>query len=218
MGADNHDQRDLAALRHDYAAGGLDETDLASDPMVMFERWFAEARAAGLREPNAMVVSTVSTDGRPSSRTVLLKGIGPDGFRFFTNLGSRKGVELAADPHCALLFPWHDLERQVRVEGTAELLAREDVAAYFASRPRGSQLGAWASSQSQPVADRGALESSYAEAERRFTGAVPVPEGWGGYLVRPDVVELWQGRSSRLHDRLVYRRDGGGWRTQRLAP
>lgn len=218
MGADNQHEHDLAALRLDYAAGGLDESDLAADPVTMFEWWFADARASGLHEPNAMVVSTVSSDGRPSSRIVLLKGVGPDGFRFFTNLGSRKGSELAGNAHCALLFPWHDLERQVRVEGTATLLSREDVAAYFASRPRGSQLGAWASSQSRPVADRGALESSYAEAERRFAGEVPVPEDWGGYVVRPEVVELWQGRTGRLHDRLVYRRVGDGWVTQRLAP
>lgn len=218
MGADNQDEHDLAALRHDYAAGGLDEADLADDPVAMFQRWFADAVAGGLHEPNAMVVSTVSAEGRPSSRTVLLKGIGADGFRFYTNLGSRKGAELAANGHCALLFPWHDLERQVRVEGTASLLAREDVAAYFASRPRGSQLGAWASRQSSPVADRGALVSSYDEAERRFPGEVPVPDGWGGYVVRPEVVEFWQGRTGRLHDRLVYRRTGGGWSTQRLAP
>jgi len=219
MGADNQDVHDLAALRHDYAAGGLDEADLAADPVTMFQRWFADARAGGLREPNAMVVSTVSSDLRPSSRTVLLKGIGPDGFRFFTNLGSRKGAELATNHHCALLFPWHDLERQVRVEGTATLISRDDVGAYFASRPRGSQLGAWASSQSQQVADRAALESSYDEAERRFPDEVPVPEGWGGYLVRPDVVEFWQGRTGRLHDRLVYRRTAdAGWNITRLAP
>ncbi|GEP38712.1 pyridoxine/pyridoxamine 5'-phosphate oxidase [Nocardioides psychrotolerans] len=218
MGAESQDETDLASLRRDYAAGGLDEADLAPDPVTMFERWFADAVAGGLHEPNAMVVSTVSAQARPSSRTVLLKGIGPDGFRFYTSLGSRKGTELAANAHCALLFPWHDLERQVRVEGSATLVSRDDVGAYFASRPRGSQLGAWASSQSTPVADRGALESSYDEAELRFPGVVPVPDGWGGYLVRPEVVEFWQGRTGRLHDRLVYRRSGEGWTTQRLAP
>ena len=156
------------------------------------------------------------------ARTVLLKGVGPDGFRFFTNLRSRKGHDLAANPACSLLFPWHPLERQVRVDGVAEELSREDVEAYFAVRPRGSQLGAWASHQSQPVADRGALTSSYDAVRERFADVedLPVPEEWGGYLVRPHTVELWQGRPSRLHDRLVYRLDqsAGTWTTQRLAP
>lgn len=211
--------RRLAALRHDYAAGGLAEDDLTPEPFALFHRWFEEARAAGLDEPNAMVVAAVSADGRPSARTVLLKGVGPDGFRFFTNLSSRKGRELAGNPACSLLFPWHPLERQVRVDGVAELLSREDVEAYFASRPRGSQLGAWASHQSEVVPDRGAVEASYAEAEARFEGRdVPAPDEWGGYLVRPEVVEFWQGRPSRLHDRLQYRRSGDGWETCRLAP
>lgn len=209
----------LAALRHDYAVGGLSETDLVADPMAMFEQWFDEVSAAGISEPNAMVVAAVSADWRPSARTVLLKGVGPDGFRFFTNLSSRKGRELAGNPACSLLFPWHPLERQVRVDGMAEPLPRDDVEAYFASRPRGSQLGAWASHQSEVVPDRAAVEASYAAAEARFEGReVPVPDEWGGYLVRPDVVEFWQGRPSRLHDRLQYRRSGEGWETSRLAP
>lgn len=209
----------LAALRHDYAVGGLSETDLVADPMAMFERWFDEVSVAGISEPNAMVVAAVSADGRPSARTVLLKGVGPDGFRFFTNLSSRKGRELADNPACSLLFPWHPLERQVRVDGVAELLSRADVEAYFATRPRGSQLGAWASHQSEVVPDRAAVEASYGAAEARFEGReVPVPDEWGGYLVRPDVVEFWQGRPSRLHDRLQYRRSGEGWETCRLAP
>ena len=211
----------LAELRHDYAAGGLAEGDLAAGPMAMFERWFDEAAGAGLAEPNAMVVASVSAEGTPSARTVLLKGVGPDGFRFFTNLRSRKGRDLAANPACSLLFPWHPLERQVRVDGLAEELSRADVAAYFAQRPRGSQLGAWASHQSAVVPGRDALTESYAAAEARFGDEtdIPAPEEWGGYLVRPRAVEFWQGRPSRLHDRLVYRLgEGGDWGVERLAP
>jgi len=212
-------QPDVAALRHEYAAGGLAEADLRADPVAMFDLWFDQARDAGLGEPNAMVVATADERGRPSARTVLLKGYDADGFVFFTNLGSRKGRELTGQPWCSLLFPWHDLERQVRIEGQASALSREEVAAYFDSRPRGSQLGAWASPQSDPVADRDALEASYAAAEQRFEGVdVPVPDGWGGYRVRPETVEFWQGRPSRLHDRLVYSRVGDGWATGRLAP
>ncbi|MFB9312841.1 pyridoxamine 5'-phosphate oxidase [Nocardioides plantarum] len=213
---------DLAAARQEYAAGGLAEDDLAADPVTMFGRWYDDARAAGLHEPNAMVVATVGAEGQPTARTVLLKGVGPDGFRFFTNQASRKGRELAAQPRCSLLFPWHPLERQVRVDGVAEPLPRADVEAYFAQRPRGSRLGAWASHQSREVAGRDALAASYDEVESRFAGTddVPPPEEWGGYLVRPQVVEFWQGRPSRMHDRLVYRRTPGadGWTTARLAP
>lgn len=210
---------DLRALRREYAARGLDESDLDPDPLVVFDRWFAEAVAAGLDEPNAMVVATVDPDGAPSVRTVLLKGVEKGGFVFFTNHASRKGRALAVEPRCSLLFPWHPLERQVRVEGTAELLPRAEVEAYFAQRPRGSQLGAHASAQSEPVADRSALEAAYAGAERAFEGRdVPPPEHWGGYLVRPQAVEFWQGRPSRLHDRLEYRRAAQGWTTRRLQP
>ncbi len=210
----------LAAARHDYAAGGLAEADLAADPLTMFARWYADAQSAGLHEPNAMVVATVGADGQPAARTVLLKGAGADGFRFFTNQASRKGAELAAQPRCSLLFPWHPLERQVRVDGVAEPLSRADVAAYFAQRPRGSRLGAWASRQSREVADRAALAAAYDEVAARFDGVddVPPPDEWGGYLVRPEVVEFWQGRPSRMHDRLVYRRTGDGWDVVRLAP
>jgi pyridoxamine 5'-phosphate oxidase len=220
MGDNTHDDTDIAALRREYAAGGLSEDELAEDPVTMFRGWFDAVRQANLHEPNAMVVATVGEDGRPSSRMVLLKGIGADGFRFFTNTASRKGRELAANPACSLLFPWHLLERQVRVDGIAEPLSREEVAAYFSSRPRGSRLGAWASHQSQPVAGRDELATAYEEVERRFGDAeeVPVPEEWGGYLVRPEVVEFWQGRPGRMHDRLVYRRVDGAWRTERLAP
>ncbi len=209
---------DVAHLRREYADRGLSEADLAPDPITMFGRWFAVVQAAGVHEPNAMVVSTVSTDGQPSSRMVLLKGVSGEGFVFFTNMRSRKGEELAAEPRCALLFPWHPLERQVRVEGAASVLPRADVAAYFATRPRESRLGAHASHQSRVVASRAELDEAYAEAERTYSAEVPVPEEWGGYRVRPDVVEFWQGRPGRMHDRLVYRRVGEGWRTERLAP
>jgi pyridoxamine 5'-phosphate oxidase len=210
---------DIAALRREYADAGLAESGLAADPFAMFERWFDEARAAGLHEPNAMVVSTVSAAGRPSSRLVLLKGVSPAGFDFFTNLGSRKGVELAANAHCALLFPWHPLERQVRVDGTATPLPREDVDAYFASRPRGSQLGAHASHQSRPVADRAELQAAYDEQQAHFADRdVPAPDEWGGFRVTAETVEFWQGRPGRMHDRLVYARVDGGWSVGRLAP
>ena len=212
---------DVAGLRREYSDRGLTESDLAADPITMFAGWFDEVRAAGLYEPNAMVVSTVSADGQPSSRMVLLKGFSEAGFVFFTNQASRKGLELAAEPRCALLFPWHQLERQVRVEGRASVLPEEDVTAYFASRPRGSRLGAHASHQSRVVASREELATAYADAEAAFPDDVPVPDEWGGYRVRPEVVEFWQGRPGRMHDRLVYLRDASsraGWRTERLAP
>ncbi len=210
---------DVAALRREYADAGLTEADLAPDPFAMFDRWFEEAHAAGLHEPNAMVVSTVSADGRPSSRLVLLKGVSQAGFVFFTNLGSRKGSELAANPRCALLFPWHPLERQVRVEGVATPLPGEDVAAYFARRPRGSQLGAHASHQSRPVADRAELQAAYDEQSARYADRdVPVPDEWGGFRVAAESVEFWQGRPGRMHDRLVYARAAAGWSVSRLAP
>ncbi|WP_017936806.1 pyridoxamine 5'-phosphate oxidase [Nocardioides sp. Iso805N] len=210
---------DLAAAREEYSRGGLSEADLASDPVEMFERWYVEARDAGVREPNAMVVATTDPDGAPSARFVLLKGFDRSGFVFYTNQASRKGRALAAEPRIALLFPWHDLERQVRIEGVAQELSPAEVAAYFDVRPRGSQLGAWASHQSAPVAGREELEKAYAEAEQRFAGAdVPVPEEWGGYRVVPEAVEFWQGRIGRMHDRLVYQRTGEGWAVTRLAP
>jgi pyridoxamine 5'-phosphate oxidase len=210
---------ELAALRREYGDSGLDHPDLTPDPIAMFRHWMHDTVVAGLHEPNAMVVSTVSADGLPSSRMVLLKGVDERGFVFYSNYDSRKGGELATNPHAALLFPWHDLQRQVRVEGGVEQLTPEESAAYFATRPRGSQLGAWASPQSDEVPSREQLESRYAEMEERFAdGDVPLPPHWGGYLVRPDVVEFWQGRRGRMHDRLVYRRTGEDWVTLRLAP
>lgn len=209
---------DLAQLREEYSLQGLAEADLATDPIAMFDRWMGEAHDAIRHDANAMVLSTVGPDGAPSSRMVLLKGVSDGGFVFFTNTSSRKGVELADNPRCALLFPWNVLERQVRVDGVATPLPRPEVEAYFSSRPHGSQLGAWASHQSQVVSGREELERAYADADARFPDDVPVPEEWGGYVVRPDVVEFWQGRTSRMHDRLVYRRAADGWVVERLAP
>lgn len=209
---------ELAALRAEYAHRGLDEADLPADPMDAFRAWFAEARDAGFHEPNAMVVSTVSAEGVPSSRLVLLKVFDERGFGFFTNLASLKAVDLAARPECALLFPWHPVQRQVRVVGRASLLPRDEVAAYFAGRPRGAKLGAWASRQSEVVASRAELEAAYVEAQQRFPEEVPVPEEWGGYLVEPRELELWQGRPDRMHDRVRYRRRDGRWVRERLAP
>lgn len=210
---------DLASLRREYADEGLAESDLADDPVAMFHRWFDEAVAADLYEPNAMVLATVSADGRPSSRMVLLKGVDEHGFVFFTNLASRKGQELNANLNCSLLFPWHPLERQIRIDGVATPLPRADVEAYFAVRPRGSRLGAHASHQSQPVSGREELMAAYdAVATRYGDGDVPAPLEWGGFRVVADAIEFWQGRPGRMHDRHVYHRATDGWTTQRLAP
>jgi pyridoxamine 5'-phosphate oxidase len=204
-----------AARRIDYSLAGLDEADLEPDPLQMFRHWYDDA--AVLPEPNAMVIATVSADGHPSVRTVLLKGADREGFRFFTNQASRKGHDLAANPACALLFPWHPLERQVRIEGVAEPLSRTEVAAYFSSRPRGAQVGAWASHQSRATT-AAALAEAYAAAEATLPVDVPVPDEWGGYLVRPQRWEFWQGRRNRMHDRLCYLPDADGWQVVRLAP
>ena len=209
----------VVAAREEYTRGGLVESDLLPDPIAMFRRWYDEAHAACLHEPNAMVVATVSADFAPAARLVLLKGVSEAGFVFYTNTGSRKGTELAGNPRIALLFPWHPLERQVRVDGTVTVLPRAEVDAYFAVRPRGSQLGAWASHQSSVVSGREELLAAYDDADRRYAeGDVPTPTEWGGYLVHPESVEFWQGRPGRMHDRLVYRRTPDGWRTERLAP
>jgi len=213
--------QDLGALRREYGDHGLDVPDLPADPTEMCRRWFDDTVAAGVHEPNAMVVTTVSGDGRPSARVVLLKGLDEHGFVFYTNYDSRKGHDLEANAAVSLLFPWHELQRQVRVEGTAARVSREESEAYFTSRPRGSQLGAWASPQSQEVSSRAELDERYAGVEQRFAGVeeVPLPPTWGGYRVRPESVEFWQGRKGRMHDRLVYRRENRtSWQVVRLAP
>jgi pyridoxamine 5'-phosphate oxidase len=210
-----------AGMRRDYAQHeALLETDLAADWTAQFAVWFADAAAAGLPEPNAMVVATAGRDGRPSARTVLLKEYDPRGFVFFTNYESRKGAELAANPYASLVFPWFPVQRQVLVAGAVERVSRSETEAYFASRPRGSQLGAWASPQSRVVPDRAAVEAGLSAAVERFgDGPVPAPPHWGGFRVLPETVEFWQGRSNRLHDRLRYRRtDDRGWIVERLAP
>ncbi|WP_240917095.1 pyridoxamine 5'-phosphate oxidase [Nocardioides sp. HDW12B] len=212
---------DLAALREEYTLGGLAESDVDPDPLVMLRRWVDDAVAAQIAEPTAMVLSTVDATGRVASRTVLLKGLDERGVVFFSHYTSRKGEELAGQPQCAVHLGWYALERQVRLEGRAERLPESESDAYFASRPRGSQLGAWASPQSTVVEGREALEARYAEAEARFAGGdVPRPPYWGGVRVVPDRVELWQGRPSRMHDRLRYSWSPTqhAWALERLAP
>ena len=204
---------DLASMRKQYRAEGLSETELAATPVEQFARWFKQAATdGGLFEPNAMVVSTADAEGRPSSRTVLLKHFDAQGFVFYTNYDSRKGRELDANPHVSLLFPWHPMARQVVVTGVARRTGRDETAAYFRTRPHGSQLGAWASVQSSVVADRRALDAAYAELAARYPEGeqVPVPPHWGGFRVVPQAVEFWQGRENRLHDRLRYVAEGGG--------
>jgi pyridoxamine 5'-phosphate oxidase len=211
---------DLAAMRQDYAARGLDEADLAGDPIEQFERWFEEARRAEVFEPNAMTLATVGLDGQPAARTVLLKGVDRRGLVFFTNLESRKSRELADNPKAALLFWWGPLQRQVRLEGKIEGVAEAEADAYFATRPRGSQIGAWASQQSSAVESRATLEAAEQRFRERFEGSeVPRPDFWGGFRLVPEAIEFWQGRINRLHDRLRYDRQADGtWQIVRLSP
>jgi len=210
----------LADLRKDYSLSGLAEKDLARDPFRQFDKWFQEAEAAKIVEPNAMTLATATRDGRPAARTVLLKGVDGRGFVFYSNYESRKGREIDATQRATLLFPWIALERQVIIEGTVAKVSREEAEAYVHSRPVASQLSAWVSQQSSIISGRKVLESSMQELEKKYAGAVvPLPPHWGGYRVNPETVEFWQGRRSRLHDRLRYRRgDDGSWIVERLAP
>jgi pyridoxamine 5'-phosphate oxidase len=210
----------LADMRKDYGLAGLLEKNLAKTPFRQFEQWFQEAEAAKITEPNAMTLATAGRDGRPSARTVLLKGSDGRGFVFYTNYESRKGRELDAKAHATLLFAWVEMERQVTIEGPVMRVAREESEAYFHTRPRSSQLAAWASPQSTVVAGRAVLEESYRMIEKKHEGrTVPLPPNWGGFRLVPESVEFWQGRRSRLHDRLRYRREAGGdWVVERLAP
>ncbi|MEU9301725.1 pyridoxamine 5'-phosphate oxidase [Streptomyces sp. NPDC048269] len=223
MASVTHQDLDPAIMRKQYRSEIVEEDSLAEDPMRQFDRWFQQAAASHLFEPNAMIVSTATPDGRPSSRTVLLKQFDGRGFVFFTNYASRKGRELDANPHIALLFPWHPISRQVVVTGTAARIGRDETAAYFRSRPHGSQLGAWASEQSSVIGSRAELDRRYAELAARYPEGeqVPVPPEWGGIRVTPDEVEFWQGHENRLHDRLRYVREGAEpdeWRVERLCP
>jgi pyridoxamine 5'-phosphate oxidase len=201
------------------AQGGLSQDMMADEPMEQFARWMADA-AAALPEPTAMVLATTSGEGRPRARTVLLKAHGPAGFTFYTNRTSRKGQDLAASPRACVVFPWYPLQRQVTAEGPVRMLSQADSEPYFHSRPRGSQIGAWASRQSTMIGSRAQLEDRIAELERRWPEgtAVPMPDFWGGYLLEPETVEFWQAGRYRLHDRLRYRLDGSGWTIERLSP
>lgn len=211
----------IAELRKEYTAHSLEMEDVDADPIRQFERWFQEALNAELPEPNAMVLSTADRSGMPSARVVLLKGIEEGHFLFYTNYQSRKGQELEQNPRAALTFLWHDLQRQVRIAGSVERLSPEVSTDYFQSRPKGSQIGAWASPQSQVIDSRAVLQANVEELEAAYAQAeqLPRPEHWGGYRIKPSYVEFWQGRSNRLHDRIVYLRPGEDeWKRERLAP
>lgn len=209
----------IADLRQDYKLHALLEADANPDPIVQFQTWFNESVAAQLPEPNAMTIATATPNGIPSARVVLLKGLDDRGFVFFTNYDSHKGQELRANPHAAIVFLWTELERQVRIQGTVERISETESDKYYYSRPAGSRLGAWASEQSQVIADRSVLETRLAELQTKYPdGEIARPLHWGGFRVMPTLIEFWQGRSSRLHDRLRYQKVEAGWTIDRLSP
>ncbi|PSF13407.1 pyridoxamine 5'-phosphate oxidase [Marinobacter fuscus] len=210
---------DIGDMRRDFESEGLDREQLDDDPVKQFQQWFEDARTAGILEPNAMSLATTGRSGMPDIRTVLLKYFDNHGFVFYTNYTSRKAQEMAENPQAALLFPWLGLNRQIRIQGSVEKVSKAESLRYFASRPRGSQIGAWVSEQSRAITSRGLLEQKVAEMKQKFSsGEVPLPGFWGGYRVVPERIEFWQGRPSRLHDRFEYVREADGWNIQRLQP
>ncbi|MBU3825346.1 MAG: pyridoxamine 5'-phosphate oxidase [Candidatus Oceanisphaera merdipullorum] len=210
---------ELANYRREYLQGGLRRNNLPDNPLSLFETWMQQAVQANLMDPTAMVVGTVDSHGQPYQRIVLLKHVDEQGFVFYTNMGSRKASQLANNPKVSLLFPWHMLERQVHVTGQVERLSALEVLKYFSSRPKDSQIGAWVSHQSAPISARGVLEGKFLEMKQKFAkGEVPLPSFWGGFRVKFDSIEFWQGGANRLHDRFLYQRQETGWSIDRLAP
>ncbi len=217
----NYTKEQIEALRRDYRSRNLEKADLANHPIPQFQKWFAEALEANVPEPNALTLATCGANGRPAGRIVLLKGFDAEGFVFYTNYESHKAQELEENPYAAMVFCWLELERQVRISGKVEKISREASLAYYQSRPKGSQIGAWASPQSKVIGDRKVLEDKVEALQQEYAAAdsLPIPPHWGGYLLRPDEVEFWQGRTSRLHDRFSFQlTEGGTWTVDRLAP
>jgi len=209
----------INTLRHDFSKQSLSENDIDKNPILQFEKWFKEAVNAKVNEPNAMTVCTATKEGKPSARILLIRNFDENGFVFYTNYNSRKGLEIEENPYCSILFFWPELERQVRIEGVLQKQNKEESDIYFQTRPRSSKLGAWSSPQSKVIESRNVLDEAYQKNSEKFPGDnVPRPEFWGGYLLKPNSIEFWQGRPSRLHDRIVYKKQNAGWDIVRLAP